>query len=241
MIAGPSSRLHRRLSCANHEAVCSHSPGRPRSWRFSRAWPCTPGDHAARVQLRHRRQRHLLGHPGRRLAARRHREHSRDAGRARRIRPAPTAPRSTASAASRCCVQTHTGAALQRRADARLRPELRRCRIASRTTQSIDLGGVTISRSVYINRGANWGRWLDTFTNTTKSPLTIKVAFGGQSGSSAHPARTRARWSTPPAATRRSTAADAWVEVATPLSGTTLGRRPAGDGDRHADARSAAR
>ena len=36
------------------------------------------------------------------------------------------------------------------------------------TTQSVDLGGVTISRSVYVNRGANWGRWLDTFTNTTK-------------------------------------------------------------------------
>src|SRR2546426_2320675 len=50
------------------------------------------------------------------------------------------------------------------------------------TTQSIDLGGVTISRSVYINNTANWGRWLDSFTNTTKSPITIKVAFGGQSG-----------------------------------------------------------
>ncbi len=50
------------------------------------------------------------------------------------------------------------------------------------TTQSIDLGGVTISRSVYINSGANWGRWLDSFTNTTKSPITIKAAFGGQSG-----------------------------------------------------------
>src|SRR5688572_14977709 len=47
------------------------------------------------------------------------------------------------------------------------------------TTQSIDLGGVVISRSVYINSGANWGRWLDTFSNTTRSPLTIKVAFGG--------------------------------------------------------------
>src|SRR5678815_3735460 len=50
------------------------------------------------------------------------------------------------------------------------------------TTQSIDLGGVTISRSVYINSSANWGRWLDSFTNTTKSPITIKAAFGGQSG-----------------------------------------------------------
>ena len=68
------------------------------------------------------------------------------------------------------------------------------------TTQSIDLGGVTISRSVYINSSANWGRWLDSFTNTTKSPITIKVAFGGQSGIGA-PAATRVRSSTPRAAT----------------------------------------
>src|SRR5580765_3154635 len=37
------------------------------------------------------------------------------------------------------------------------------------TTQSVDLGGVTISRLIYINRSANWGRWLDTFTNTTRA------------------------------------------------------------------------
>src|SRR2546427_5814254 len=50
------------------------------------------------------------------------------------------------------------------------------------STQSIDLGGVMASRSVYINSGANWGRWLDAFTNTTKSRITIEAAFGGQSG-----------------------------------------------------------
>src|SRR5690348_7662986 len=37
------------------------------------------------------------------------------------------------------------------------------------TTQSIDMAGVTISRSIYINRSGNWGRWLDTFTNTTRT------------------------------------------------------------------------
>src|SRR5262245_16185778 len=50
------------------------------------------------------------------------------------------------------------------------------------TTQSVDMGGVIISRSIYINRTANWGRWLDTFTNNTRTTLTIKVGFGGQSG-----------------------------------------------------------
>ena len=54
------------------------------------------------------------------------------------------------------------------------------------TTTSVGLGGVTISRAVYVNRGANYGRWVDSFTNTTDRTLTIKVAFGGQSGIVGH-------------------------------------------------------
>ena len=50
------------------------------------------------------------------------------------------------------------------------------------TTTSVGLGGVTISRSVYVNRSGNYGRWLDSFTNTTDRTLRIAVAFGGQSG-----------------------------------------------------------
>jgi len=88
------------------------------------------------------------------------------------------------------------------------------------TTQSIDLGGVRISRSVYINRGANWGRWLDSFTNTTKAPLTIRVAFGGQSGIGPAGANSSAIVATSSGDATVS-AADAWVEVATPLSGDT--------------------
>ncbi|MBW8868387.1 MAG: amidase, partial [Acidobacteria bacterium] len=90
------------------------------------------------------------------------------------------------------------------------------------TTQSLDLGGVTISRSVYINSGANWGRWLDSFTNTTGSPVTIKAAFGGQSGigtpTGAAPgnASTIVNTSSGDATV---TAADSWVEAATPLNG----------------------
>ena len=89
------------------------------------------------------------------------------------------------------------------------------------TTQSIDLGGVTISRSVYINNSANWGRWLDSFTNTTKSPITIKAAFGGQSGIGAAGGNSSALVNTS-SGDAIVTAADAWVEVATPLAGTTL-------------------
>ncbi|MCA1583985.1 MAG: amidase [Acidobacteria bacterium] len=88
------------------------------------------------------------------------------------------------------------------------------------TTQSVGLGGVTISRSVYVNRSANWGRWLDSFTNTTDRPLTIEVAFGGQSGmGAAGPnSSTLVKTSSGDALV---TAADSWVEVATPLAGDT--------------------
>ena len=89
------------------------------------------------------------------------------------------------------------------------------------TTQSIDLGGVTISRSVYINNNANWGRWLDSFTNATKSPITIKAAFGGQSGigtaSGAAPGNSSSIVNTS-SGDAIVTAADAWVEAATPLA-----------------------
>ncbi len=89
------------------------------------------------------------------------------------------------------------------------------------TTQSIGLGGVTISRSVYINNSANWGRWLDSFTNTTDSLITIKVAFGGQSGIGSAGANSSSIVNTS-SGDAIVTAADAWVEAATPLAGTTL-------------------
>lgn len=59
------------------------------------------------------------------------------------------------------------------------------------TTQSVDLSGVRISRDIDIDtdidveREQSHGRWLDTFTNTTRKRLTIEVAFGGQTGSGA--------------------------------------------------------
>ena len=78
---------------------------------------------------------------------------------------------------------------------------------------------------MFINRNANWGRWLDSFTNTTKSPITIKVAFGGQSGigtaTGAAPGNSSSIVNSS-SGDAIVTAADSWVEVATPLAGTTL-------------------
>lgn len=89
------------------------------------------------------------------------------------------------------------------------------------TTQSLNLGGVTISRSVYINTSANWGRWLDTFTNTTLQPLTITVAFGGQSGAGVAGANS-SQITTTSSGDANVTSADSWVEYGTALSGATL-------------------
>lgn len=50
------------------------------------------------------------------------------------------------------------------------------------STQSVDLGGVAIWRSLRFNRTQNWGRWLDAFHNTTDAPIAVDVAFGGQTG-----------------------------------------------------------
>jgi amidase len=90
-----------------------------------------------------------------------------------------------------------------------------------RTTQSVDLGGVRISRSIYIDRSANWGRWLDTFTNTTKAPISVRVAFGGQSGIGASGPNSSAIVKTS-SGDAVVTPADSWVEVATPTAGTNL-------------------
>jgi amidase len=89
------------------------------------------------------------------------------------------------------------------------------------TTQSVNLGGIKISRSVYINQNANWGRWLDSFTNTTRSPITIKVAFGGQSGMGTSGGNSSAIVQTSSGDTIV-TPADSWVEVATPFADPAL-------------------
>src|SRR5262249_3909235 len=89
------------------------------------------------------------------------------------------------------------------------------------TTQSVDMAGVGISRSIYINRTANLGRWVDTFPNTTKAPNTIKGPFGGQSGMGTSGANSSAIVNTSSGDTNVA-AGDSWVEVATPTDGTNM-------------------
>lgn len=51
-----------------------------------------------------------------------------------------------------------------------------------RTTTAVNLGGVSIERTIYVERTANWARWFDQFTNTLNRPVTVEVVFGGATG-----------------------------------------------------------
>jgi amidase len=94
------------------------------------------------------------------------------------------------------------------------------------TTAAVPLGGVEITRSIYVQKDvpagqAGWSRWLDTFRNVTDAPITVKVAFGGQTGYSPAGANSSAMVKTS-SGDVTVTDADAWAEVATPLNGSTL-------------------
>jgi amidase len=91
------------------------------------------------------------------------------------------------------------------------------------TTQSVDLSGVRISRTVDVEASRSYGRWLDTFTNTTRSPLTVEVAFGGQTGYGST-GTTASRVVTTSSGDAAVTTGDTWTASASgTATGTTTG------------------
>ncbi len=48
--------------------------------------------------------------------------------------------------------------------------------------RAVALGGVAVTRSLTVNQEKNYARFFDTFTNESRSPLTVDVDFGGQLG-----------------------------------------------------------
>ncbi|MCR1783863.1 amidase [Nocardioides carbamazepini] len=50
------------------------------------------------------------------------------------------------------------------------------------TTKGVDVDGVVVRRELVVPEGESYGRFLDTFTNTTHEAVTFEVAFGGQLG-----------------------------------------------------------
>lgn len=50
------------------------------------------------------------------------------------------------------------------------------------STQGVNVDGVVVQRRLDLSRQAGYGRFFDSFTNTTQDPVTVDVAFGGQLG-----------------------------------------------------------
>ena len=89
------------------------------------------------------------------------------------------------------------------------------------TTQSIDLGGVTISRSVYINT-ARTGAAGSTLSPTPRNRRSRSRPHSAASRASAAAGGNSSSIVNTSSGDALVTAADSWVEIATPLAGTTL-------------------
>jgi amidase len=85
--------------------------------------------------------------------------------------------------------------------------------------RAVSLGGVAVTRSLVVNQEKNYARFFDTFTNESRSPLTVDVDFGGQLGynltTSSSGSHQSATFATSSGDTTVSTA-DAWVANDTP-------------------------
>jgi amidase len=94
------------------------------------------------------------------------------------------------------------------------------------STQSVDMGGVAVSRNLRFNRNQNWGRWLDTFKNTTDAPIDVKVAFGGQLGIGNAAGTTNAVVADSSSGDAVAGTNDAWVEYRTGAAAATTTQGP---------------
>jgi amidase len=83
--------------------------------------------------------------------------------------------------------------------------------------KSVELGGVAVTRALAVDQSENYARWLDTFTNTTASTLSIDVAFGGQLGGSTNYSGPYYQSGIVASSSGDTTAGtnDSWVEVST--------------------------
>jgi amidase len=84
------------------------------------------------------------------------------------------------------------------------------------TTKSVELGGVSMTRAIRIQRSDRWARYFDTFTNTTRQSVTVEVVFGGMTGYDTGENQSEVVASSSGDATP--TVADSWVAVASPTS-----------------------
>ena len=84
---------------------------------------------------------------------------------------------------------------------------------------AVSLGGVAVTRSLVVNQEKNYARFFDTFTNESRSPLTVDVDFGGQLGFNLTASSTGSHQSATFATSSGDTTvttADSWVANDTP-------------------------
>jgi amidase len=84
---------------------------------------------------------------------------------------------------------------------------------------AVSLGGVAVTRSVTVNQEKNYARFFDTFTNTSRSALSVDIDFGGQLGFNLTTSSSGSHQSaifTTSSGDTTATPADSWVEVDTP-------------------------
>ena len=90
------------------------------------------------------------------------------------------------------------------------------------TTTPVRVSGVDVSRNLKIDRGENWARWVDSFTNRTSAPVTIEVSFGGILGQASDTASgyqaTSAKILATSSGDQAITPSDSWVAVGTPTA-----------------------
>jgi amidase len=93
--------------------------------------------------------------------------------------------------------------------------------------RAVSLGGVAVTRSLTVNQEKNYARFFDTFTNESRSPLTVEVDFGGQLGyhltvpTATPPVNHQSSILTTSSGDATASTADSWVEMDTPSVATT--------------------
>ena len=82
---------------------------------------------------------------------------------------------------------------------------------------AVSLGGVAVTRSLIVNQEKNYARFFDTFTNESRSPLTVDIDFGGQLGYDlTTPTNHQSTIFATSSGDTTATPADSWVAVDTP-------------------------
>ncbi|MEY2441630.1 MAG: amidase, partial [bacterium] len=85
------------------------------------------------------------------------------------------------------------------------------------STTSPKIDGVAVQRSLLINKTDNQARFFDSFTNTTRTSVTLEVAFGGQLGYKT--GNNQSAIASTSNGNTTITSADSWASFYTPVGG----------------------